>query len=174
MKHFSHKMLLTSFMLLFVLCLAVISTIAQEQTTTQETRRVLTNEDFQQIRKPETISNKDIPRVAMPVSQTNQIRPKHVNSTVSNSNKKAQPSLKQLLGRKELLETRITLLVSQLNKVQTRVLQNRPINPMTVGDPYDVDPKLRLEGDRLKNQLQQAQTELKEVTNKLQLASPPE
>src|SRR5688572_15115026 len=105
--------------------------------------RILRKRDFQKPPRQGVISNKDLQR-----------RPRSLNAYKNNDQNKVirrksfssndEHNLKSsLLARKAILEERIETLESELNALNTRVLQNRPTNPLTVGDPYYVDPKMR-------------------------------
>ena len=128
---------------------------------------ILRNRDFQKPPRQGVISNKDVQKNSkslkgVETAEQNKVTQKrHV--TVNDE----QAWKESLLFRKAILEERIKVLQSELNDVNTRVLQNRPINPLTVGDPYYVDPKMREQKSLLKTQLINAQLEYQTVLDKL-------
>jgi hypothetical protein len=130
--------------------------------------RVLRNRDFKIPPRQGIITNKDLKKYSQSLKRSearDQIKITRPRRATFNSE---QASKTSLLSRKAVLEEKIEVLQSELNDLNTRTLQNRPPNPLTVGDPYYVDPKIRERITLLKSRLTNAQLEYQSILNKLE------
>lgn len=128
-------------------------------------QRVLRNSDFVRPPRPGVITNKDI--VRQPIQGDGQgqkvTRPRRVTA----AQEVVHLDRHALLTRQAELGERIDSLQQRLNELRMRVLQNRPRNPLKVGDAYYTDPDLRKEITRVKAQLLDTQIELQMIEERL-------
>jgi hypothetical protein len=144
-------------------------------------KQVLKNSDFKRSPRPDVINNRDVKQPPPQGALTNKdfekyrqkdrrvTRPRRVANSKLDLNKASFEKKRTdlLLTRKEILEERISQLQSELNELQTRVLQNRPIRTNVIGDPYFVDPEMREKITKLKSRINDAELEYQSVLAEL-------